>query len=248
MTVWAIGDLHLSFGIPNKNMDVFGSQWLNHPEKIREHWLEHIHKDDLVLIPGDITWAMHPEQAKIDLVWIDQLPGTKVLIRGNHDYWWTSLSKIEKILPPSLHIIQNNAFHWNNIGICGARLWDADYNFNNYIDYRDNPKQKLTVVDENLPDARKIFQRELQRLEMSAKCFNAKDTIRIAMTHYPPLSADLQDSEASALFEKYRINICVFGHLHNVKKNVTMFGEKNGIKYYLTSCDYMDFKPLRILD
>lgn len=100
MAVWAIADLHLSFGIPDKSMDVFGPQWTDHAEHVKKHWLESISAEDLVLIPGDISWAMTPEQAKADLEWIHELPGTKVLLRGNHDYWWTSVSKVQKVLPP----------------------------------------------------------------------------------------------------------------------------------------------------
>ncbi len=103
MAVWALADLHLSFGVPGKSMDLFGDKWAGHPEKIRTHWLRLIAPDDLVLLPGDISWAMHTEDAQPDLDFIAALPGTKVMIRGNHDYWWNSLNKVEKILPlPSM--------------------------------------------------------------------------------------------------------------------------------------------------
>lgn len=244
MAIWALADLHLALGVPEKKMDVFGEPWIDYTNKIKTQWLSHIKDDDLVLLPGDISWAMHLEDAVIDLNWIHELPGTKVLIRGNHDYWWTSLNKVEKILPPSLHIIQNNVFNWKEYSIGGARLWDGDFTFNDYIEFKENPRAKqLTEVDANPAEARKIFQRELGRLELSLKNLNNDAAIRIAMTHYPPLSADLQVSPASQLLEKYKINTCVFGHLHNVKKNLPLFGEKNGLRYFLTSCDYLDFIP-----
>jgi len=246
-SVWALADLHLALGVPEKSMDAFGEPWIDYTSKIRENWLACIQADDLVLIPGDISWAMHLPEARIDLEWIDQLPGTKVLLRGNHDYWWTSLSKIEKIMPPSLHIIQNNAFDWKGISIGGGRLWDStEYNFNNYIDFHENPRAKKLSIEVHRDEAEKIFQRELGRLEMSLKCLSKNARMRIVMTHYPPISTDLADSRVSKLLEKYQVSCCVFGHLHNVKKGIPLFGIKNGIHYYLTSCDYLDFKPLKI--
>ena len=248
MSVWALADLHLSFGVADKKMDVFGPNWSEHPEKIRSHWLRLISPDDLVLLPGDISWAMHTEEAKCDLEWIDALPGTKVMIRGNHDYWWNSISKVEKILPPSMHIIQNNAFRWKEITVCGARMWDTpEYSFHPYINYHDNPRAKtLTHVDQPV-EAEKIFLRELSRLELSLKAIPRDATTRLAMTHYPPIGADLHLSRVSALLEKYQISHCVFGHLHNVKPNALPFGTKNGVTYTLTSCDYVDFTPVKIL-
>lgn len=247
MPVWAIADLHLSFGVPDKNMDVFGEQWVNYTQKIQNNWLAQISDDDLVLIPGDISWAMQPKDAKPDLDWIHELPGTKVMIRGNHDYWWTSLSKIEKILPPSIHLIQNNAFEWKDIAVGGARLWDTpEFNFNEYIHFIENPRAKLTEIDTNLGEAEKIFTREMGRLELSLKALSPKAKMRIVMTHYPPIGPDLAQSRVSTLLTKYNVNICVFGHLHNVKPSL-LFGEKNGISYYLTSCDYLNFKPICVV-
>jgi predicted phosphohydrolase len=248
MAVWALADLHLSFGVPNKKMDVFGIQWKDHEEKIRSHWLQNINQNDLVLLPGDISWAMHPEDAKADLDWIDALPGTKVMIRGNHDYWWYSIKKIEKILPPSIHVIQNNIFRWNDFTIGGARMWDSvEYSFGQFIDYQYNPRENTLIKVEDPLEAEKIFERELGRLENSLKLMPKDSSFRIAMTHYPPISADLQPSRISNLLEKYQINICAFGHLHNVRANTLPFGTKNGIQYILTSCDYLDFKPVKLV-
>lgn len=249
MAIWAIGDLHLSFGVPDKKMDVFGINWKEHDEKIRTHWLESIDQSDLVLLPGDISWAMHPEDAKADLDWIHALPGTKVMIRGNHDYWWYSLKKIEKILPSSIHLIQNNIFRWNNFTIGGARMWDSpEYSFNQYINYQDNPRENTLTKVDSQQDAEKIFERELGRLENSLKMMPKDSSTRIVMTHYPPISADLQPSRTSNLLEKYGISVCTFGHLHNVKANALPFGKKNGVQYVLTSCDYLDFKPIKLRD
>lgn len=251
MTVWAIADLHLSFGTPNKSMDIFGAHWVNHAERTKAHWHDLIGRDDLVLIPGDISWAMTSEQAKIDLDWLHALPGTKLLLRGNHDYWWASLSKLEKILPPSVHLIQNNAFFWDDFAIGGSRLWDTDeYSFDDYIEYRENPAAaKISTREPSSAETEKIFRRELLRLETSLKILNAKASptqIRIAMTHYPPIGAHLYDSMAAAILEKYKIDICVFGHLHNVTPNSIPFGTKNGVRYVFVAGDAIDFKPVKI--
>jgi uncharacterized protein len=250
MVIWALADLHLAIGVPEKSMEFFGGPWLNYQEKIETHWRERIASEDLVLIPGDISWAMRLEEARVDLEWIGQLPGTKLLLRGNHDYWWGSLSQVRKILPPSLHLIQNSAFEWKGVSIGGARLWDTpEYQFGPYIQFTPNPRaQALAEIQDTSPDAEKIFLRELGRLEMSLKAMSQEARLRIAMTHYPPISATLKPSRASALLEKYRVNIAVFGHLHAIDPAQSLFGTKNGIEYHLTSADYLNFIPLKLVD
>lgn len=246
MNIWAIGDLHLSFGVPNKSMDIFGPSWKEHAKKIEESWTSLIAQDDLVLIPGDISWAMRLEEAAPDLQWIDRLPGTKVLLKGNHDYWWGSLKKIAEILPPSLHLIQNNSFRWKDAAVGGARLWDTpEYSFNEFIEYRENPKVKIIDREADAQEelSEKIFERELQRLETSLSSMPNDVKLRIAMTHYPPIGADLIPSKASKILEKHRIDICVFGHLHNIKSDLSLFGIKNNVRYVLASSDYLRFQP-----
>jgi len=239
MDVWAIADLHLAFGVPEKTMEVFGNQWIRYAEKIEANWRKVVQPSDLVLVAGDISWALNIEDAGIDLAWIDQLPGTKVLIKGNHDYWWSSLGKVKKILPASIQIIQNNSIQFQDVSIGGTRLWDTDeYNFDAFAGG--------SSVKEKQADSQKIFNRELERLELSLKELNKNVSCRIAMTHYPPVSADLQPSKTTALLEKYNVQICVFGHLHNMRKETLPFGKKGNISYYLTSCDYLDFSPLKI--
>jgi hypothetical protein len=244
MRIWAIGDLHLSFGVKNKSMDYFGPEWEGHAEKIAEHWRSVVNQEDLVLIPGDISWAMKVEDAVPDLQWIHDLPGTKVLLKGNHDYWWGSLSKIAPILPPSIHLVQNNAFHWKGATIGGARLWDSpEYSFGQFIQFKENPRAKKDPEEAIQEDfAEKLFERELQRLKLSLSLLKPDAKLRIAMTHYPPISHDLKPSRVSALLEEYKIDICVFGHLHNIKAGYSLFGEKNGIHYVLASCDYLRFQ------
>lgn len=254
MRIWAISDLHLSFGVPNKGMDVFGPAWEHHAEKIEEHWRAKIHKEDLVLLAGDLSWAMRLEEALPDLLWVDALPGTKVLIKGNHDFWWDSLKKMAPHLPPSIHLIQNNAFTWQGATIGGARLWDSpEYSFQEFTVFRENPRQKEkapsskeeVLIQQELSE--KLFNKELERLKLSLEKLDKTAPLRIAMTHYPPIDAKLErPSRASQILEQYRIDVCVFGHLHNIGSGYSLFGKKNGIAYELTSCDYLRFQPILI--
>jgi hypothetical protein len=249
MTIWALADPHLCFGVENKSMEVFGPLWKDYTQKMEAAWKAAVAPEDLVLIAGDISWAMRLEDAVIDLKWIDALPGTKVMIKGNHDFWWSSSSKLAKIMPPSIHFIHNNAFIWKGIAIGGTRLWDTqEYNFNPFIHFRENPKENKTKQwdPSHQEESEKIFERELERLKLSLKMLDPKAHLRIAMTHYPPISADLKPSRASAILEEYKVDICVFGHLHSLKKDTPLFGTARGIHYFLTSCDYLDFAPIRI--
>jgi len=250
MAIWALSDLHLSFSVPEKSMEVFGPAWKNYTEKVEHFWKLKVAKEDLILIAGDISWAMRPEEALIDLEWIHALPGTKVIIKGNHDFWWPSATKLAKILPPSIHFIQNNAFHWNEVAIGGSRLWDSsEYRFDSLISFQENPRAKKKSEEElqrAQKEEEKIFMRELERLKLSLSCLNPKAPIKIAMTHYPPIGNDLLPSLASQILEQYGVQICVFGHLHSVKKEKPLFGKARDVHYFLTSCDYLDFSPLCI--
>lgn len=251
MSIWAIADLHLSFGVPNKKMDVFGEHWKDHPDKIAAEWLARIKSDDLVLIPGDLSWALHMHEVVPDLEWIHQLPGTKLIIRGNHDLWWQSMTKLQKLLPPSIKAIHNNAFTWEDWSIAGSRLWDSqEYNFDLPSDIKSDKQMIETppVDPEAIANSERIFIRELGRLEQSFKCFKAGISNRIAMTHYPPIGWDLRPSKASALMEKYGVQTCVFGHLHHVPSSMPTFGSARGVNYLLTACDYRDFKPVLIVE
>jgi predicted phosphohydrolase len=250
MRIWAIGDLHLSFGVANKSMDIFGPNWEQHAQKIASNWKKTIHPEDLVLIPGDLSWAMKIEEVVADLKWVHELPGTKVLIKGNHDYWWGSLSKIAPILPPSIHLIQNNVFNWKGVSIGGARLWDTqEYNFDDFIEFKENPKAKAKDQTEELIQEemnQKLFDKELQRLKMSLEKLDPHAKIKLCMTHYPPINAHLEKSRASQILEEHQIHTCVFGHLHSVKSNSLNFGEARGVRYVLASSDYIHFQPVAI--
>ncbi len=232
-------------------MEIFGPQWEGYTDKIASHWRRQIRDDDLVLVPGDISWAMRLEEAMPDLEWLHQLPGTKLLLRGNHDYWWGSASKMRKTLPPTLHFIQNDAYYWNGVAIAGSRLWDTpEYNFSAFTEIIDNPRSNTKALTERADgeQSNKIFQRELERLKLSLSKMDRRARHKIAMTHYPPIGADLAQSAAAALLEEFGVEICVFGHLHNLKKQaLPLFGRARGVQYILTSCDLIDFTPIRIL-
>jgi len=243
--IWAIADLHLPFGSPNKSMEVFGPTWENYTNLIQKHWEEKVSKDDLVLVAGDISWAMKWEEAIKDLEWIDNLPGKKVILKGNHDYWWPSNKKLHEILPPSIEFINNNALTIGDVTIGGVRLWDSEeYSFNDYITFQENPlaKEKPPLIEKS----KRIFARDVERLRLSLDQLSKDASFRVAMTHYPPISADLKSSIVSNILEKYKIDVCVFGHLHNVKKEKQLFGEKNGVQYLFTSADYLGFDPMLV--
>lgn len=247
MKIWALSDPHLCFGAPKKSMEVFGPAWKNYIDKIYANWLEYIEKEDLVLIPGDISWAMRLKQALVDLAWLDALPGHKIILRGNHDYWWSSKAKLGQAMPSSIQCIHNDAILWQDVAIGGSRLWDTyEYQFTNYIEFKENPLQKKSL-EESAEKQEAIFLRELERLKLSLKQLSPLARIRIALTHYPPIGSHLNPSRASEILEQFQIQYCVFGHLHNVRRKALPFGIARGVQYILTSCDYLDFKPLRIL-
>ena len=171
------------------------------------------------------------------------MPGTKILIKGNHDYWWNSLAKIKPILPPTCHLIQNNSIHWKKISVAGTRLWDVPgIHFDALFDGPERKSVDAAIQLEN----EKLFERELGRLEVSLKAMSPTAELRIAMVHYPPIGLEGEETAVSRLLEKYKVDICLFGHLHNVKSEGPLFGHYRGIHYYLTACDYLDFRPKQI--
>lgn len=250
MSIWALSDPHLAFGVPEKTMEAFGPSWANYAERIETNWKKFISAEDLVLLPGDISWAMRLEEALVDLSWIDALPGKKIILRGNHDYWWSSAAKLAKIMPPSIQFIHNNFLVWNDVAIGGSRLWDTpEYSFNAFVEFQENPRAKIKTSEElalQEQEDEKIFVRELERLKLSLSQIPQAAKLKIALTHYPPLGADLAPSRASALLEAYHIDICAFGHLHNVRRGSLPFGKARGVEYLFTSCDYLDFIPLKV--
>lgn len=247
MRIFAIADLHLPFSVPEKNMEVFGLPWNKYTSRLQSHWFEEITAQDLVLIAGDISWAKTAEEAKEDLLWLDALPGTKLLLKGNHDYWWGSLSQVKKVLPPSIHLIQNNVFNWHGVSIGGARLWDTqEYSYDEWVEYQENPYAKENAPHLSLEEDEKIFSRELGRLEMSLQQLDKEAKWKIAMTHYPPIGPEGGSSKAFEILQKHGIQTCVFGHIHNMKSSFPNPQLREGIRFYFTAGDFLGFKPLKL--
>ena len=224
MLVYSISDLHLS-GEDPKPMNVFGPQWDNHFERIRDDWTEKVTEDDLVLLPGDLSWAMKLEDALGDISSVASLPGKKVIIRGNHDYWWSSISRVREALPKGMYALQNDALSFGGVTLCGTRGWIL-------------PCETWDREDE------RIYRRELMRLEMSLDRARslAKDKSVVCMLHYPPLSEANPDTEVTALLERYGVSHTVYGHLHGAALKGAFRGEHNGIWYHQVSCDGTGFK------
>ncbi len=230
MAIYAIGDLHMPGG-DEKPMDIFGRHWDRHMDVISEHWRKMVEPGDTVLLPGDISWAMQFDDAKVDLQSIAQLPGTKILLRGNHDYWWSSITKLRATLPPGMVALQNDSVRVGDVVVCGTRGWTF-------------PTDAF-VLDEQ---ETKIYQRELIRLRLALDDAKKKNLPILAMMHFPPLLNEYLDTAFTALLEAYGVKLCVYGHLHGAGIRAGFNGEHNGVQYRLTSCDALDFAPLRVWD
>lgn len=231
MKLFAIGDLHLPGG-DDKPMSLFGEHWERHFERVSEDWRSRVDPEDAVLIPGDISWAMQLEQAVPDLRAIGELPGRKVLCKGNHDYWWTSLTRVREALPEGMTVLQHSAVDLGDCVVCGTRGW--------MIPTRETP---LSSEDA------KIYARELQRMDMALA---AADKIRagrplVVMTHYPPLYIAEPDTDMTRLMERYGVHTVVYGHLHGAGIRAGFFGEHGGVCYRLVSCDSLGFQLASIV-
>ena len=230
MRLFAIGDLHLPGG-EEKPMNIFGPHWEGHFERICQDWQERVKPVDTVLIPGDISWAMQLGAAWPDLQAIGRLPGRKVILKGNHDYWWSSITQVKSALPPSMEAIQHSAIDVGAAVICGTRGW----NF---------PTGEEPLAQED----QKIFNRELMRLEMALKEGEKLRQGRplVVMMHYPPLYDMERDTPFTALLKRYPVHTVVYGHLHGAGIRAGFNGLHEGIRYRLTSCDSMDFRLAEI--
>ena len=234
MRIFALGDPHLSFsqeGKEYKPMGIFGDKWVNHSEKIKQNWLKVVGEDDVVLIPGDISWAMELEEVKADMAFLDALPGKKIIIKGNHELWWDTISKVRRILPPSIMAIQNDHVIINgSLAICGTRGWSSpDGAFENEHD-------------------EKIYARELGRLSLSLKSVPKQIKNIIVMLHFPPTNWKKELSPLVQLLIDYNVKICLYGHLHGYAIQNGLFGEHWGIDFALTSADYLNFTPRLICE
>lgn len=228
MALYAISDLHLAFN-SEKPMDIFGDNWANHDEKIKENWMNFINENDTVLIAGDISWSMKVEEGKNDLDFINSLPGKKILVRGNHDYWWTSITKLNAMYE-DMHFIQNNYFVYEEYAICGSRGWIT-------------PKSsKFTTHD------KKIYDRELIRLRLSLESAKKDGYSKIiVMLHYPPVNDSEEENEIIEIIEEFNVEKVIYGHIHGAGLPWAFEGCKKDVEYVLTSCDHIDFKPKLIL-
>ncbi len=230
MSIFAIGDLHLPGGSESKSMDMFGIAWNNHFSKIKNDWIANVNDDDIVLIPGDISWAMRLDDAIDDLNSLSDLKGVKVFIKGNHDYWWSSLSKIKSVTNKNMNFIQNNVFQNDKYIIGGTRGWVI-------------PNSPQTSGE----DDKKIYERELQRLKLSLDMMKDSQKTRIAMMHFPPVLSNGLETEFTKIFEEYNLSKVVYGHLHGDGTQEAFNGVINGVEYMLVSADYNNFKLKKII-
>ena len=229
MSLYAIGDLHLSF-TSNKPMDVFGKRWEGYIDKLTANFSA-LGEDDVTVLCGDGSWAMDLEAAAEDFKFMDRLPGRKILLKGNHDYWWNTATKIhaffEKIGVTTLDILHNNCYFYKNAAICGTRGWFYE-------------------EDSGGEHDKKIMARELLRLETSLKA--AGDAEKFVFLHYPPRFNNYVCKEVVEILNRYDVKTCAYGHIHGPAIPLAVTGTVEGIDYKMVSADAVDFKPVRILD
>ena len=229
MSIFAIADLHLSF-TADKPMSIYGQSWQNHEEQIKANWTELVGPEDTVLIPGDISWGLKSEEATEDLAWVAALPGQKVLLKGNHDLWWNSIGKLNKMYP-DMFFLQNTFYKTEGWHICGSRGWicPEDPDFTQHDD--------------------KIYRRELIRLRMSLDAA-VKDGAEhiIGMMHFPPTCGGAKESGFTEIFTEYGVEHVVYGHLHGTEGQMKCLkGLQKGVNYRLTACDYVGCRPVKIV-
>ncbi len=231
MKIFAISDLHISTNT-NKPMDIFGGNWVGYMDKIRVDWAEKVSDDDLVLIGGDISWAMNLEDAEKDIRTLTDLKGKKIFIKGNHDYWWSGIGKVRDILPENFYALQNDCIRFDGVVICGSRCWSVPGS----PDFKDQDM--------------KIYLRETERLKLSlssASKIKQEGDKLIALIHYPPFNVHRENTLFTDIFEKNGVDSVVYGHLHGKSVRADKLVIKNGVKYYLTSCDQVENKLTEIL-
>lgn len=234
MSIFVIGDLHLSFN-NHKPMDIFGEHWSGHEEKVRSNWIENVKEEDLVILPGDFSWETYLNDAKLDFDYLNNLPGKKLLLKGNHDYWWTTVTSMKAFLRENnytnIDFLYNNSYKFEDKIICGTRGW--------------------SIIDEEAD--KKLINRELIRLELSLQDGISKygtDKEIIVFMHYPPITkakiSSEQEAEFVELMKKYNVKRCYYGHLHGASIVDAIEGNIEGIEFKLVSADGLDFKLLKI--
>ena len=228
MSLFAIGDLHLSFAA-NKPMDVFGDRWDNHAEKLLQGF-SCVGDEDLTVLCGDLSWSMSLEQAREDFLFIDRLPGRKLILKGNHDYWWSTAAKAKRFFEENgittIDILHNNCFFYRETALCGTRGW---------------------FYEEETGEAhdKKIMLREIGRLETSLKA--AGDREKLVFLHYPPIYQKYECPEILALLKKHDVRLCCYGHIHGKGCRLAFNGWRDGTEYRLLSADHVNFTPVKIL-
>ncbi|MBO7526898.1 MAG: metallophosphoesterase [Clostridia bacterium] len=232
MKIFAISDLHLCLS-GTKPMDIFGVSWENYLDIIKEDWNSKVTDEDIVLMSGDLSWAMKLEEATKDLEYLNSLNGKKIIVRGNHDYWWKSISAIKRELPNTIIPLQNNAIKIQNYIICGTRGWSV-------------PEKNRIQTEEDT----KIYLREQIRLKLAledAKRLKvSNDDKIICMIHFPPFNSSLDASEFTKLLDEYKVDKVVYGHLHGKTSRSIDYIKLNGIDYFLTSCDKINNRLIQI--
>lgn len=228
MALYAIGDLHLSLG-ENKSMDVFGGKWIDYMEKL-EKGMAVIGPEDTTVLCGDLSWALGLDNAAADFAWIDKIPGRKILLKGNHDYWWSTAAKFYKFCQTNgfsnQFILNNNCYEYENWAICGTRGWFFEEERSGQHDA-------------------KVFRRELIRLETSLKA--AADKPKIVFLHYPPRYKGYECKEILELLERYEVARCYYGHLHSDSHKLAVEGLWGGTQFRLVSADYVNFMPVTVI-
>ncbi len=229
MALYVIGDLHLSL-TGEKPMDVFGEKWANHVERTREAF-SHLNSDDITVLAGDSSWGMSLDSAREDFAFIDALPGKKILLKGNHDYWWTTASKMKKFFADNgfhtLDILHNNCFFYGDYAICGTRGWF----------YEEDAEGTHTG---------KMLAREALRLETSFRAAEGRPIL--CFLHYPPIYQGYQCPELLTIIDRWHAERCYYGHLHGVTHKRAFEGKRSFTDYSLISADYLGFVPKKVLD
>ncbi len=228
MALYAMGDLHLSIGV-NKPMDIFGGAWTDYMEKLQKG-LSVLKPEDTLVLAGDICWALDLQQAKADFSWLNKIPGRKIILKGNHDYWWSTAAKFHKFCLDNgfcdMHILNNNHYEYRDYAICGTRGW-------------------FYAEDKSDEQDEKVFRRELCRLEASLK--SAGDRKKLVFLHYPPKYKGYDCGEIIDLLHRYDVQHCFYGHLHGASHGLAMEGLWDGISYRLISADKLNFSPYMVL-
>lgn len=228
MALYAIGDLHLCLGAP-KPMDVFGGAWVGYMEKLRSG-MSQITEEDTTVLCGDLSWALGLEEAQADFSWINEIPGKKIILKGNHDYWWSTANKFYKFCEDNgfsdMQILNNNAYRYGNWAICGTRGWFFE-------------EEKSGQHDT------KVFKRELLRLEASLKA--AGEAEKLVFLHYPPRYRGYTCEPILELFQQYGVRRCFYGHLHGDSHKLAMEGLWDGVEYRLVAADYIHFTPVTVI-